>query len=157
MTDKRKNTRAYTRVNPNVPMYTDLPQVGRKNLSKKRMDTNPTWKPRGNVSVNSLQPMVGRESSSLSSKSETTRLLGGIFITPSQDERVYQEKNMSPVGNSSPQPDLIVDMNHRLGLNSSFEDPFNPREVPYMETNLIDLDDPVDSEATQTLKKYNLR
>ena len=45
-------------------------------------------------------------------------------------------------------PDLMIDMNRRLGFKSSFEDPFNPREVPYMETNLIDLDDPGDSEAT---------
>jgi hypothetical protein len=51
---------------------------------------------------------------------------------------------MSPVGNASPRPDLIENMNYRLGLKNSFEDPFNPRVVPYMETNLIDLDDPVD-------------
>lgn len=90
MVDKRKNTRAYMRANPNVPMYADLPQGGRKNLSKKRMGPNPKWKTRGSVSINSqYQPVVGRESSSLSSESETTRLLGGIFSTPSQDERVY--------------------------------------------------------------------
>ena len=32
MDDKRKNTRA----NPDVPMYTNLPQGGRKNLNKKK-------------------------------------------------------------------------------------------------------------------------
>ena len=55
---------------------------------------------------------------------------------------------MSLVGNASPRLDLIVDMNHRLGSRSAFEDPFNPRVVQYMETNLIDLDDLTDLEAT---------
>ena len=69
MVDKRKNTRAYMRANPNVTMYTNLPQGGRKNLNKKKIGPNPTWKPRSNVSVNSpYQPVVGRESASLSSE-----------------------------------------------------------------------------------------
>ena len=55
---------------------------------------------------------------------------------------------MSPVGNASPRQDLIAEMNHRLGYKNAFEDPFNPRVVPYMETNLIDLDDPANSKAT---------
>jgi hypothetical protein len=149
MADKRKNTRAYTRVNPDIPMHIYLPQAGRKNLNKKRIDPNPTWKPRSNVSVNSpYQLVVGRESSSLSSGSENTRLLGGLFSTPLQDESIFQEKDMSPERNASPRPDLMVDMNHRLGLKSSFEDHFNPRAIPYMETNLIDLDDPANSEVT---------
>ena len=88
--DKRKNTRAYTRANLDVPMYNDLPQGGRKNFNKKKADPNPTWKPRGRVSVNSqYQPMVGREYSSLSYESKTTRLLVGIFSTPIPDERNY--------------------------------------------------------------------
>ena len=69
--------------------------------------------------------MVGRESSSLSFESETTRLLGGIFSTPLKDERIYQDNNMPLVGNASQMPDLIADMNHRIGFSSSFEDPFN--------------------------------
>lgn len=39
-------------------------------------------------------------------------------------------------------------MNHRIGLKISLEDPFNPTVVPYMETNLIDLDGPTNLEAT---------
>ena len=39
-------------------------------------------------------------------------------------------------------------MNHRLGLRSSFDDPFNPRAAPYIEPNLIDINDPANSEAT---------
>ena len=92
--------------------------------------------------------MARRESSSLNFESETTRLLGGIFSTPLPDERIYQDKNMSPIGNASLRLDLISKMNHRLGCKSSFGDPFNPRVVPYMEPNLIDLDDPTDSKAT---------
>ena len=53
MADRRKNTRAYTRANPYIPMYTDLPQGGRRNLNKKKEDPNPTWKTRGSNSVNS--------------------------------------------------------------------------------------------------------
>ena len=75
------------------------------------------------------------------------RLLGGIFSTRLLDERTYQEKNMSLVGNASLRLDLISKMNHRLGLRSSFRDPFNPRIVPYVEPNLINLNAPSDSEA----------
>ena len=39
-------------------------------------------------------------------------------------------------------------MNHRLGYKNFIEDPFNPRVVPYVERNLIDLDDPANLEAT---------
>lgn len=64
MANKRKNTRAYMRANPDVSMYTDLPQGCRKNQNKKKTDPNPTWKPRGNVPINSCyQPVIGRESS----------------------------------------------------------------------------------------------
>ena len=89
MADRRKNTRAYTRANLDIPMYTDLPQGGRKNLNKKREDPNPTWKTRGSISVNSQYQPVARRESSLSSESKNTRLLGGIFITPLPDERTY--------------------------------------------------------------------
>lgn len=144
MADKRKNTRAH----PDEPMYTDLPKGGRKKLNKKRIDPNPTWKPRGSVSINSqYQPMIGRESSSLNSESETTRLLGRIFTTPVPDERTYQDKDMSLVGNISPRLDLIAKMHHRLGFKSCFGYPSNPKIVSYTEPNLIDLDDPTDSEA----------
>ena len=53
MVDRRKNTRAYKRANPNVSMYTDLAQGGRRNLNKKKANPNPTWKTRGSISVNS--------------------------------------------------------------------------------------------------------
>ena len=61
------------------------------------------------------------------------RLLGGMFSTPLPDERTYQDKEMSQVGNVSPIPDPIAKMNHRLGLKNSFQDPLNPRVVPHME------------------------
>ena len=64
-----------------------------------------------------------------------------------------RKKNMSSVGNASPRPDLIVKMNHRLRSRITFEDPFNLRAIPYMETNLIDLDDPMDLEATSAYPK----
>ena len=49
MADRRKNTRA----NPSVPMYTNLPQGGRRNLNKKKANPNPTWKTKGSIIVNS--------------------------------------------------------------------------------------------------------
>ena len=62
MADKRKNTRDYMRANPDVTMYTDLPQGGRKNQNKKKVEVNPTCKPRGSVLVNSqYQSMIGRD------------------------------------------------------------------------------------------------
>ena len=79
MADGRKNTRAYTRANPDIPMYTNLPQGGRRNLNKKKADPNPTWKTKGSISVNSQYQPVARRGSSLSSELENTRILGGIF------------------------------------------------------------------------------
>ena len=101
MADKRKNTRVYTRANHDIPLYIDLPQGGRKNQGKKKVDLNPTWEPRSNTSVYpQYQPVVGRKSSSLSFESKTTRLLGGIFSTPVQEDHVYQDNNVSSVGDT---------------------------------------------------------
>ena len=72
MADRRKNTRAYTRANPNIPMYTDLPQGGRRNLNKKKANPNPTWKTKGSNSVNYQYQPVARRESSLSFKSDNT-------------------------------------------------------------------------------------
>lgn len=41
-------------------------------------------------------------------------------------------------------------MNHRLAYKNATENSFNPRPTPYVETNLIDLNDHVDLEATST-------
>ena len=57
---------------------------------------------------------------------------------------------MSPIGNASLRKNLISKMKHRLGLKSSFGDPLNPRAIPHIEPNLIDLDEPANSEATST-------
>ena len=148
MANRRKNTRAYTRANPGIPMYTNLPQGGRKNLNKKRVDPNPTWKTRGSISVNSQYKPIARRESSLSSKSKNTRLLGGIFSTPLLDERTYQDKDLSLVGTRSPRLELIAKMNQRLGPKSSFGNPLNSKAVSYTQPNLINLDDPIDSKAT---------
>ena len=72
MADRRKNTRAYTRANPNIPMYTNLPQGGRRNLNKKKAYPNPTWKARGSISVNSQYQPVARRESLLSSELKNT-------------------------------------------------------------------------------------
>lgn len=55
---------------------------------------------------------------------------------------------MSLVGDVLCRLDVIKEMNQRLGYRNSVDTTFNPRQVLYVETNLIDLDDPVDSEAT---------
>lgn len=94
------------------------------------------------------QPVVERESSSLSSKSENTRLLGGILTTPIQAEKVYHDKNVSSIGDIPCRPNVMKEMNHRLGYKNTLDVFFNLRQTPYVEINLIDLDDPVDSEAT---------
>ena len=55
---------------------------------------------------------------------------------------------MPPVGTRSPRPKLMAEMNQRLGLKSSFGDPFNSEDFSYIQPNLIDLDDPIELEAT---------
>lgn len=57
------------------------------------------------------------------------------------------------MGIASPRPRPIADINCRLGFRSSSDNLFNPRVAPYMEPNLIDLDDPADSEATSADSK----
>ena len=89
--------------------------------------------------------MVGRESSSLSSELETTRLLGGILSNPVQDH-IYHDKNVSSLGDTFHRSE----MNYKLGYGNAMKD---HKTVPFMETNLIDLDDPIDSEATSTNPK----
>ena len=74
----------------------------------------------------------------LSSKLETTRLLGGIFSTPMQEDHVYHDKNVSLVGDTFHRSE----MNYRLGYGNTMKD---RKIVPFVETNLIDLDDPADS------------
>ena len=60
MEKKRKST-IYKRANLEIPLYIDLPQGGRKNQNKKKENVNPTWKPRGSISVNSqYHPVVAR-------------------------------------------------------------------------------------------------
>ena len=66
---------------------------------------------------------------------------GAMFSTPLQEDQVYHDKNVSLVKDTLHRSD----MNHRLGYGNFMKD---PRIVPYMETNLIDLDDPIDSEVT---------
>ena len=74
MVDMRKKTRAYTRANPNIPMYANFPQGGRRNLNKKNANPNPnpTWKKKGSNLVNSQYQLAARRESSLSSESENT-------------------------------------------------------------------------------------
>ena len=55
---------------------------------------------------------------------------------------------MSQVGTRSPRPELIAEINKRLGPKSSFGNPFNSKVVSYIQPSLIDLDDPIDSKAT---------
>ena len=47
-------------------------------------------------------------------------------------------------------PNVIGEMNHKLGYGNVMKDLFDPRVVLYGETNLIDLDDHTNSEVTST-------
>ena len=84
MADRRKATRSYTEANFEVSLHEELPPVSRKNGYKKRGETGHTQRPRDNTHNN---PQANRETPSLSSKSKTTRLFGGIFSTPHQEDQ----------------------------------------------------------------------
>ena len=92
----------------------------RKNKGKKKVDLNPTWKPRSNTSVYPQYQLVvvGKESSSLSSQSETTRILGGIISTLVQEDHIYHDKNASSVGDTFHRSE----MNYRLGYENTMKD-----------------------------------
>ena len=55
---------------------------------------------------------------------------------------------MSLVGTRSPRHELIAKMNQIFGLQSSFGNPFISKAISHTKPNLIDLDEPIDSEAT---------
>ena len=67
--------------------------------------------------------------------------MGGIFITLVQVDHVYHDNNASSIGDTFHRSE----MNYRLGYGNTMKD---HRSIPFMETNLIDLDDLADSEAT---------
>ena len=58
-----------------------------------------------------------------------------------QEDHIYHDKNVSLVGVMFHR----LEMNHRLGYGNAMKD---HKIVPFMETNLIDLDDPTNSEVT---------
>ena len=82
MVDKRKNTRAYVKANPDIPLYEELPVGNRRNNTKKKGEAIHTWKPRENVHSNPLYHAASRETSSMSSESKNTRLFSRTFSTP---------------------------------------------------------------------------
>ena len=82
MADKRKNTRAYVKENLDIPLYKELHVVNRRNNTKKKGEAIHTWKPRENVHSDHLYHNNSRETSSLSSESENTRLFSRTFSTP---------------------------------------------------------------------------
>ena len=94
-------------------------------------------------------PMVERESSSKSFKSEHTTLLGEAFTTPFREERVYHDKNVSSVGDIPCRLNLVNEINHSWVFRENMDNNFSPRQGSYM-SNLTDLDHPIDSEATNT-------
>ena len=98
MVDKRKNTRAYVKGNLDIPLYEELPIVNRRNNSKKKDEAMHTWKPRDNVHSNPLYHNTSRETSSLSSKSENTKLFSGTFSTPLYANQDFQDKTIPPMG-----------------------------------------------------------
>ena len=64
MTDRKKNTRAFTKTNPDVPLYGELPPITRKNNNKKKGEAIHTWRPRKNTHDNSSTHYTDRRTSS---------------------------------------------------------------------------------------------
>ena len=99
MAEKRKNTRSYAKANLDVPLYEELPPPGTKNTAKKKGEFVHMWRLRENVHNNpQYHPTIERETSLLSSKSQTTNLFGGIFSIPFQADQDFQDKLISPMG-----------------------------------------------------------
>ena len=98
MADKRKNTMAYVKANPDIHLYKELPIVNRRNNTKKKGEVVHTWKPRDNVHSNPLYHNTIRETSSLSLESKNTRLFSGTFSTPLYANQDFQDKTIPPMG-----------------------------------------------------------
>ena len=79
MDDKRKDTRSYAQENLEVPLYGELPLVGRRNGPKKKNESNYAWKPRDSAHSNlQCHPMVDKELSSIRLESKKTNPLDDI-------------------------------------------------------------------------------
>ena len=145
MAEKRKNTRAFTKNHPEIPLLAKLPSRVKKNQNKKRSDSS-TWVPRSNLSPQSLcHPIEEREFSSNSTESEAAALLGETFSAPSKN---FQDKDTSPVINFPYRSNIPNEIDHSWGYRENMEMGFNPRQEPYV-ANLMDFD-LVDSEAAAT-------
>ena len=140
MADRKKNTRAFAKTNPNIPLYCELPPVVRKNNNKKKGDAIHTWRLIENMHDNKSIHGIIKRTSSLSSKSENTRLFSGTFSTPFYLEQDFQDKVASPT--SEP---MSKSMNPKGTCKPVRSSPTQHKDsqsnfMPFVEKNLIDLD-----------------
>ena len=118
MTEKRKNTRAFTKNHPEIPLLAELPLGVKRNQNKKRFDSS-TWVPRSNLSPQSLcHPIEEGEFSSKSTKSEGVALLGETFLASPKN---FQDKSISPVVNFPYRSNIANEINHSWGYRENME------------------------------------
>lgn len=145
MAEKKKNTRAFTKNHPEIPLLSELPPGVKRNQNKKRSDSS-TWVPRSNLSPQSFShPIEDREFSSNSTESEAVALLGKTFSAPSKK---FQDKGMSPMVNFPYRSNIANEVDHSWGYRENMERGFSPGQEPYV-ANLMDFD-PIESEAATT-------
>ena len=75
MDDKRKNTRAYAKENPDVFIYDEFPLVTRKNNNNKKGEVMQTWRPRDSAHDNPSNHNTSKRTSYLSSKSKKYHII----------------------------------------------------------------------------------
>lgn len=125
---------AFLEENQVVPLYIELPHVGRKNQPKKKGDPNHTWKPKDNASTHSqYHHVIERESSSSNFEYQNTRLLGENFTTQLLEEIIYQDKIVSSIGDTTFKPNMSKEVNQRLGYMNTLNARKNLGQVPYIE------------------------
>ena len=71
-----------------------------------------------------------------------------MFTTPLLEERIFQDKIVSSLGDTPFRPNVSKEVYHRWGYKNTLTFGPNIREFLYIERNLIDLDDLVALKTT---------
>ncbi len=79
-------------------MYEELHLLTRRNNNKKKGKVVHTWRPRDSVHDNPLYQNKSRETSSISSKSNNTKIFSGTFSTSLYANQDFQDKAIPPMG-----------------------------------------------------------
>lgn len=139
MNAKRKNTREHAKENLEILLYAYLPEARTKKWPRKKGESSRTWKPRENTQ-GQYNSVAKKEVSPVNSDSNTTRILGGLFLTPFQKEQECQDMSVSSMRQNVFRSDVSREVNQLAKASSIQQGGSQYRCILFIGCNLIDLD-----------------